>query len=202
MSGSATDLGALLPPLPENKRVALLGGSFNPPHLAHALLALCALSADDVGAVWVLPCADHPFGKSLAPLAHRVAMCRLAFAPLGERVQVVDVESRLPTPSFTVQTLRALRAARPAIEPKWIIGSDILPELHLWRESETLETLCELFVVPRAGYDDAGRGRLGFALPEISSTDVRARLAGGGDVSGLLDRGVAAYVAEHELYAG
>lgn len=194
----ASDLDAVLPPLPPSGRVALLGGSFNPPHLAHALLALSVLAVEDVEALWVLPCADHPFGKGLAPLEDRLEMCRRTFSYLGEAVRVVDVESRLPKPSYTVQTVRALLAARPGLEPRWIVGSDILDELHLWKEPEELGRLAPLLVFPRAGY--RREGRLDFSLPEISSTDLRARIARGDDVAGSVDRRVAAYIEERGLY--
>lgn len=186
-----------LPALPASGRVGLLGGSFNPPHLAHALLAHAVLGHGSVDAVWVLPCADHPFGKALAPFADRLALCQLAFRHLKD-VHVIDVERHLPTPSFTVQTLRTLRAALPALEPSWIVGSDILDELHKWREHEALETLCSLLVIPRAGFRQ--EGALGFDLPEVSSTEVRERLGRGEAADGLVDRQVAAYVATHKLY--
>lgn len=193
-------LDARVPPLPASGRVALLGGSFNPPHLAHAMLGLAVLALDEECELWVLPTADHPFGKELAPLADRLAMCRLAFARLGSRAHVVDLESGLPAPSYTVQTLRALHRMRPGIRPQWVAGADILEELHRWQEPEEVERLAELFLVPRPGYDDRGRARLDFALAELSSRDLRARLAAGEDVSGSLDAAVRAYVLARNLY--
>lgn len=191
-------IASAIPELPPSGRVALLGGSFNPPHLAHALVALAVLATEDVEALWVIPCADHPFGKDLAPFAHRLEMCRRAFRHLEGKVAVLDVEGRLPTPSFTVQTLRALHAARPGIAPHLVVGTDILDELDKWREPEALEILCKLVVVPRTGY--ARRGRLELALPEVSSTEVRRRLRDGLDVDGVLDREVVSYVRTHALY--
>lgn len=190
-------LDGALPALPPSGRVGLLGGSFNPPHLAHALLAHAVLGHGSVEAVWVLPCADHPFGKPLAPFEERMAMCRLAFRHLPE-VAVLDVERRLPTPSYTVQTLRTLREAAPALAPSWIVGSDILDELHKWREHDALETLCELLVIPRSGYRQ--EGALAFDLPEVSSTEIRERLGKGKDASGLLDRAVGEHIAAQGLY--
>lgn len=187
-----------LPAIDEGARVALLGGSFNPPHLAHALVALSVLATEDVDAVWVMPCADHPFGKALASFEHRLEMCSRAFRHLGGAVHVVDIEARLPAPSFTVQTLRALAAERPDLRFGLIVGTDILDELDRWREPEVLETLCELIVVPRAGY--ARVGKLEAALPELSSTEIRDRLAAGRDASGLVDREVLSYIDTHQLY--
>lgn len=193
-------IAGALPDAGPGARVALLGGSFNPPHVAHALLAHSVLAVGDVEQVWVLPTAQHPFGKDLAPLSHRLAMARLAFRHLGDRVSVSELEDRLPAPSYTVQTLRAIHAARPGISLLWVAGTDILAELPLWREHEALLEMCELFLVPRPGFDDEGRARLGFALPDVSSTAVREHLARGRDVEGLLDAQVLAYVREHGLY--
>lgn len=194
----AAALRARVPPPPQSGKVACLGGSFNPPHLGHALLALSVLAVEDVDALWVLPCNDHPFAKSLAPLHHRMAMCALAFAPLGGQVHVLDVESLLPTPSYSVQTMRALRELYPSLQPRWIIGSDILSELSLWREPDELARLAPFIVIPRAGHP--GTGTLDVALPEISSTDVRDRLARGQSVRGSIDRHVLRYVQAQGLY--
>jgi nicotinate-nucleotide adenylyltransferase len=196
---SSEELG--LPDVDEGARVALLGGSFNPPHIAHALLAHAALAASDADVVWVSPCASHPFGKDLAAISDRVEMCTLAFRHLGDAVRVVPIEERLPAPSYTVQTLRAVRAARPDLQLRWIAGGDILSELHLWREHEALRDLCEMFIVPRAGHEADGAVGLDFALPEVSSTSIRARLARSETPSGALDGEVLAYIRQHGLYA-
>lgn len=193
-------LDARVPPLPASGRVALLGGSFNPPHLAHAMLGLAVLAVDEDSELWVLPCADHPFGKELAPLRDRLQMCRLAFARLGPRAHVVDLESALPSPSYTVQTLRVLHQLRRGIRPLWVAGADLLGELHRWREPEEIERLAELFLVPRPGFDDQGRARLDFALAELSSRDLRARITAGEDVSGSLDAAVRAFLLARGLY--
>lgn len=193
-------LDARVPPLPASGRVALLGGSFNPPHLAHAMLGLAVLAVDLECELWVLPTADHPFGKELAPLVHRLEMCRLAFSRLGPRAHVVDLESGLPSPSYTVETLRALHRMRPGIQPLWVAGADLLDDLPRWHEPDELERLAELFLVPRPGYDDRGRARLDFALAELSSRNLRARLAAGEDVRGSLDAAVLAYIEKNALY--
>lgn len=193
-------LEARVPPLPATGRVALLGGSFNPPHLAHAMLGLAVLALDDECELWVLPCADHPFGKDLAPLEDRIEMCRFAFSRLGPRARVVDLESGLPKPSYTVQTLRALHRMRPGIAPLWVAGADLLEELPRWSEPDEVERLAELFLVPRPGFDDHGRARLDFALAELSSRTLRARLAAGDDVSGSLDAAVRAFIEARGLY--
>lgn len=187
-----------LPSLAGGERVGLLGGSFNPPHLAHALLALSVLSTGEVDQIWVLPCADHPLGKSLAPMQDRVEMAKRAFGYLGERVSVLDLEANLPAPSFSLQTVRALLRLAPKLKPRWIVGSDILDELHLWKEPETLQQLAPFLVFPRAGFRQ--EGILDFCLPEISSSEIRKRLIAGDSVRGSLDHRVLAYIEQQGLY--
>lgn len=185
-----------LPDVPHGARVALLGGSFNPPHVAHALLAHAALATLDVDAVWVLPCADHPFAKALAPFAARVEMCTAAFRHLAA-CAVVDVEARLPQPSYTVDTLRALRSARADLSFTLLVGADILAELPRWKEPDALRALATLAVFPRAGH--AG-GELAVVLPDVSSSDVRRAIARGEGARGVLDRAVVDVIERHGLY--
>lgn len=178
-------------------RVAIFGGSFNPPHIAHALLAHYALATADVEELWVIPCADHAFGKNLASFDDRLQMCRAAFRHLGSSVKIFDVENRLPKPSYTVQTIRFLREQYPHIHPVLVVGSDILDDLHRWREPDALRELCTLHVIPRAGYTKTGD----VFLPEISSTEIRRRLSAGEDLSSLCDRAVVDYINKYQIYA-
>ena len=198
-------LDTFVPPLRGFGRIALLGGSFNPPHIAHVMMALSVYATEDIDHVWVIPTADHAFGKKLAPFVDRVRMCHLAFRHLAGGAAIVDIESRLPGPSFTVQTLRALHEVRPGIRPVWIAGSDVLSELDRWREPEELKKLSRLVVVPRQGYpvkqsSALTQGRLQAELPMVSSSDVRERLERGADVSGLVDRLVLEYIERQKLY--
>lgn len=199
---------AAVPALPEGGRVGILGGSFNPPHLAHALLALSVLATEPLDGLWVLPCADHPFGKDLAPLEHRVRMCEHAFSRLSAGVKVVDAEKVLPTPSYTVKTLAALHAVRPGIQPSIIIGTDILMELHRWKAPTRLRELARLLVVPRQGFPRqtaletywSVRPHLGFSLPEVASRTIRKQLRQTGEAGGFLDQRVVQHIREAGLY--
>ncbi len=190
-------LKEVLPALPASGKVAILGGSFNPPHLSHALLGVAVLTAEPYDALWVLPCADHPFGKSLAPFALRQQMCVAAFENVAN-THVLDVEQRLPAPNYTVQTLRYLRAACPGLQPAFVVGTDILAELDRWREPDALQQLCDFIVIPRGGYPR--EGRLELQLPEVSSTEIRDRIATGKDASGLLSHKVETLIATSGLY--
>jgi nicotinate-nucleotide adenylyltransferase len=196
-------LSTFVPPLRGLGRIGLLGGSFNPPHLGHLLMAVAVYATEEIDHLWIIPTADHPFGKELAPFSDRVRMCHLAFRHLAGGAAVLDLEDRLPRPrgqpSYTVDTLRALHLLRPGIRPVWIAGSDILPELPQWKDPAEVQRLCRLVVVPRRGY--GGGARLQIDLPLLSSTDVRQRIAAGQEVSGMIDREVVTYIERRGLYA-
>jgi nicotinate-nucleotide adenylyltransferase len=213
-------LDMFVPPLRGLGRVGLLGGSFNPPHLAHVLAALAVYATEQLDHLWVLPASSHAFGKELAPFSDRVRMAHLAFRHFAGGVAVLDLEDRLPKPSFTVNLLRVLHRLRPGIKPVWIAGSDILGELPRWREPDEVQRLARIVVLPRAGHEpppgaqvavdvdeDAPaplsgvtRSPLGVALPELSSSDVRARLRDGRGARGLVDHEVLAYIERRALY--
>jgi nicotinate-nucleotide adenylyltransferase len=177
-------------------RVAFFGGSFNPPHIAHQLVALYVLETAAVDELWLVPCAKHPFDKVLAPFAHRQRMCELAAAALGPRVRVSDIENRLGGESRTLLTLRALQADHPGHEFHLVVGADIEPELKLWYGAEELLRDIPRIVVGRGGFGE----RAGLAMPAISSTEVRARIAGGESIAHMVPRAVDAYIREHHLY--
>jgi nicotinate-nucleotide adenylyltransferase len=197
-------LDTFVPPLRGLGRIGLLGGSFNPPHLGHVLMALAVYATEEIDHLWVIPTADHAFGKKLAPFADRVRMCFLAFRHLAGGAAVLDLESRLPrtagTPSYTVDTLRALHAIRPGIKPVWIAGSDILNELAKWKEPEEVQKLCRMVIVPRAGYEKAG-SRLKVDLPLVSSSEIRDLIAEGKDVTGMIDFEVMHFIERRGLYS-
>src|SRR3954452_22589054 len=106
-------------------RVALFGGSFNPPHVAHQLVGLYVLETEPVDELWLIPCFKHPFDKALAPFEDRLAMCELAAAALGPRARVSDCERRLGGESRTLRTVKALQAQHPGVELSLVIGGDI-----------------------------------------------------------------------------
>ena len=186
------------PPLRWLGRIGLLGGSFNPPHLGHLLIATAVYAVEEIDHLWVIPTASHAFGKDLAPFVDRVRMCHLAFRHLAGGAAVLDIEERLPKPSYTVNLLRALHALRPGIKPVWIAGSDVLADLPRWREPDEVQRLARFVVVPRKGYE--GGARLGIDLPLLSSTDVRTMHREGRSIEGLVDREVLAYIERRGLY--
>lgn len=176
-------------------RVAILGGSFNPPQNAHVEIARYVGLQKMADEIWVIPCADHPFGKSLAPFADRLAMCRLAFQNMPRTV-VNDIEQHLPRPSFTVQTLRHLRrsfaAARDdTTEFLLIMGSDVAQELPKWKDAAELSKLARIVIIPRGP---------GSPIPDVSATETRKRIQNGDDITDQVPAPVAQYIQSHQLY--
>src|SRR3954452_5783134 len=179
-------------------RVALFGGSFNPPHVGHQLVGLEVLEADAVDELWLIPCSKHPFDKALAPFEDRLAMCELAAAALGPRARVSDCERQLGGESRTLRTVKALLAQHPAAELSLVIGGDIEAELDSWYGADELRRLCRFIVVARSGF----AGAAGPVMPAVSSSEVRQRLAAGQPVDRLLPRAVLDYIRQRKLYGG
>ena len=178
--------------------IALLGGSFNPPHVAHVMAALWALATQGCREVWLLPSYRHPFGKALAPFEDRVAMCRLAAAAVrGAAVCAAEAELQDdPLCGKTARTLEHLRQKHPGLDFALLVGADILPETPKWYRWDRVNELARVVVVGREGYEGGGELR----LPAVSSSLVRARLGRGEDVSALVPRRVLDYVRAHRLY--
>jgi nicotinate-nucleotide adenylyltransferase len=180
-----------------SETLAVYGGSFDPPHVAHTLVCAYALAAHELDRVLVVPTLQHAFDKPLAPYPHRLHMCRIAMRDL-RRVEVSDLERDLPSPSLTLRTLERVHELYPSAALRFVIGSDLLPETPTWHRFDRIEQLAPLLIVPRAGRQASAAAAR--ALPDISSTEIRRRLRGGEDTSGLLDPQVAAYAVEHGLY--
>jgi nicotinate-nucleotide adenylyltransferase len=177
-------------------RVALFGGSFDPPHLGHVLAMAHALSTARVERLMMVPCFRHAFDKTLSPFAHRLAMATLAAQVFGERARASDIEATLGGPSRTLVTVKALLAQSPEMQITLVVGSDLVGERERWYGYAELASLVEFAVVPRAGHE----AQAPFAIPDVSSTEIRARIAAGRSIAHLVPAAVADYIAAHGLY--
>ncbi|MBI4508699.1 MAG: nicotinate (nicotinamide) nucleotide adenylyltransferase [Deltaproteobacteria bacterium] len=181
--------------------VAVFGGSFNPPHVAHQMACLYALETHPLDQLLVVPCFRHPFEKQLAPYPDRLAMCRLAMRPLGERVMVSEIEREIGGDvSRTVITLEALAAKYPGVDFRLVVGSDLIAEKDKWWRWPDIERLAPLLVIGRKGYPEKTWPGPQVELPEISSTEIRSRVAAGQPISSLVPRSVEVFIAEKKLY--
>jgi nicotinate-nucleotide adenylyltransferase len=159
-------------------RVALFGGSFNPPHVCHQMVAVWVVSTRAVEAVWFVPTYRHAFGKELVAFETRCELLARLLEPLGDWAAVSRIERELGRESRTIDTVRQLRATRPELELSLVVGADILLEAHKWKQWDELVATTPLHVIGRAGHDVPGR-RFALELPDVSSTALRERLAAG-----------------------
>jgi nicotinate-nucleotide adenylyltransferase len=182
-------------------RIGIFGGSFDPPHVCHVLACLYMLETTDTEKILAIPCYEHAFGKGIAAFERRLEMCRLAFAPLGKRVEVSAIEGERKAVSYTIDTVRELKSRCPSDQFRLIIGSDILEETNKWKDFEGLRRLVEIVTLPRlSAADMRGEKREAFFFPDLSSTMIRERLARGESVEELVPRTVLQYIREHRLY--
>jgi len=177
-------------------RVALFGGSFNPPHTGHAQVVLHLLHAG-FDEVWVVPACVHPFGKELAPFSHRAEMLRLALSDFGPKVRVCTVESELPGPSRTIATVEELVRRHPDRSFTLALGEDQAPDLPRWHRIEELRALVPFFFVGRGTWTPSDAA---VRIPDYSSSEIRRRLAMGQDAGAFLHGRVRDYIAAEQLY--
>lgn len=203
----------------QNNRVGILGGTFNPVHLGHLVIAQNALEVFDLDKVIFVPCANPPHKTSsiLASAEHRMAMLESAIED-DPRFEISDIEIRRNGTSYSIDTVTQLKRLSPSTEFHFIIGADSLLELHLWKDIGTLLKLCTFVTFDRPGVntsriqpkdlnlDPPWPGKLlknvatGHLL-DISSSDIRHRVAEGMSIRYLVPQSVEMYIAEHNLYA-
>lgn len=188
------------------RTVGLFGGSFNPPHIAHQLVAFYVLETL-VDEVWFVPAYAHVFGKNLVAFDHRVAMVELAAAPLGARARVLRTEQELAQkPDFvasrTLDLIHHLAGAHPDVQLRLVVGADILGEKDKWYRWDDVVAAAPLIVLGRAGHElPAGSVATGVTMPEVSATKARELLATKDPaVRSLLPQTVLRYIARHGLY--
>jgi nicotinate-nucleotide adenylyltransferase len=168
------------------KRIGLFGGSFNPVHCGHLLMARAALEEAALDRLIFIPAAQSPFkpGQPLAPAAERVRWVRLALAG-WTRCEVDTLEVERGGVSYTIETVRRYAGREPGAALFWLIGGDHRTLLPQWREAPALAELVEFLVVPRPGEAPGAlpagfRGRFLSGVPTaISASGVRARVRAG-----------------------
>ena len=196
-------------------RLGLFGGTFDPIHLGHLVLAEHCREACGLDRVWfvVAGAPPHKPGGRTA-VSQRLEMARIAVAG-HPAFEVSEIEATRPGPHYSVETLRAVRRERPGDELFFLIGADSLVDLPQWREPEAIARLATVVVVNRPGIDvnpadpaalpDFGPGALplkAVTIPPIgiASHDLRRRRAEGRSIRYLVPRGVEAYIDAQGLY--
>jgi len=179
--------------------VAVFGGSFNPPHIGHVMVAVYVLSVARIERAIVVPCFIHPFAKELAPFEDRLEMCRAAFGWLPG-VSVTDLERDLGGESRTLRTLQSLSARHPDWSLRLVVGSDVIPETPRWFGFDEIVRRAPLLVLDRPALDAPPSSPRVF--PNVSSSAIRKALSEGDfdAVAPLLPSRVAEHVRARRLY--
>lgn len=181
------------------RRVAVYGGSFDPPHVGHVLSVAWTLSAADVDEVWIIPTWKHAFDKEHgASFDERLEMCKLAFAPFHD-VEISDVERRLGGTSRTLRTLETLEGENPDTVFRLLIGADVLSSTERWHRWDEVVKIAPPLVIGRQGYPVPEGCPI--SIPNVSSTDIRHGLHHARELSGLVPRAVIEHIRDHRLYA-
>ena len=185
--------------------VGLFGGSFDPIHHGHLIVAGAVAESLGLDALRFMPANEQPLkaGGHGASAADRTAMLELAIAgEAGFALERAEVER--PGPSYTVDTLRLLRAREPEHEFVVLLGTDAAAQLDRWHEPAELVKLARVAVFARPGARPVEGPRIWRSVPvpaiEISATAVRERVRAGRSVRYWVPDAVAAYIARHRLY--
>jgi nicotinate-nucleotide adenylyltransferase len=196
-------------------KIAILGGSFDPPHLGHLSVATQVKKYFNLDEVWLIPCFEHAFEKKLTPAYHRLAMIETM---AGDGIRTSDWEIKQHTMSISINTLRQL-SEQSKDTFSWIIGSDQLPAFPQWHEWQNIINDFGLIVFPRGETNESVADQIHnhlnynvipptlFPLEKhqinvstISSTKIRQRIKNGLSIKNLVTPKVAQYIINHELY--
>lgn len=195
----------------DTRRIGVLGGTFDPPHLAHLAIASDVCASLELDSIVFVP-AGEPWQKTTsASAAQRFDMVRAAVESDARfRASRIDIDR--PGPTYMVDTLTSLRAeltaeSEAAIELFCIVGTDALAGLHTWHEAERLPGLATFVGVVRPGHGPNQPTLTGLTVDfvqvpslEISSTDIRGRVSAGEPIRYLVPDAVAEYITTHYLY--
>lgn len=189
--------------------IGLFGGSFNPPHIAHLIVAEVVRDQFDLEEVWWIPTATppHKSNEELVSVEHRLAMTRRVVEP-NAAFQICELEVQREGVSYTVDTLRVLHEAHPETDFALLLGSDSLNYFAEWHRPDEIVERVPLIVYKRPGTIEAvaeprfaNHVRYASApMMEISGTEIRARRRAGRSIRYLVPEPVHAYIESYDLY--
>ena len=199
------------------KNIAILGGSFNPVHKGHIMLAKAAYEEYSFDKVYIMPNCITYYKKAdnVIPDFHREAMIKLAIRPY-DYMEYSDMELKRGGITYTVDTLKEFKEKYPDTAVSFIMGGDSLKNFHTWKDSETLVKLADYLVAARDEVDRkmacsiineynriCGRNcfkLLNTPMLDISSKNIRNKIKNGFDVSDMLENSVSEYININNLY--
>ncbi len=191
-----------------SRRIGIFGGSFNPVHIAHLILASTIRRECGLDSVWFMISPLNPFktgDRSLIDDRRRLDMLKLAVDP-APGLEVCDIELSMPRPSYTVDTLRRISELYPDDRFSLIIGADNWNSFNRWRDpDEILSMVDRIYVYPRPGHEISApmppkATVVDTPLLEISSTAIRKLIAAGEEVNFVVTDTVYKYIVKHNLY--
>jgi nicotinate-nucleotide adenylyltransferase len=196
-------------------RIGVFGGTFDPVHLGHLILAEQSREQARLDRVLFVPAARPPNKQhqAITPFSQRVEMLALAIAG-HPAFQIDELEKDRPGPSYTVDTLEELHRRYPDDQLSLLIGSDCLSDLAHWRDPARICQLAELLIMARPGWSieqfpteanlprDMHRQIIHAPMIDLASRDLRRRAAEGRSLRYLVPRAVECYISAHRLYQG
>ena len=193
-------------------RLGLFGGTFDPPHLGHLLVAIDAIETLELDRLVLVPAGEQPLkvGVVRATGADRLEMVRRLVGQ-DPRLEVDPIETERAGLSYTVDTLAEYAAREPSAERFFLVGADVMESFEQWREPDRVLELAQMVVLQRStpGGGRVPAPRAASARPprvlrtrtiDISSTEIRARIGAGRSIRGFVPDAVAEYIAEAGLY--
>jgi nicotinate-nucleotide adenylyltransferase len=184
------------------QKIAIVGGTFDPIHLGH--LKIITEVAKKFEKVIVIP-TGQPWLKATKPIAtgeQRVAMVQTAVNSLNlaDQVVVSAIEVKRAGPSYAIDTVTELKKIYPQANFTLVLGSDAAKNLHKWHRSDELQKLIEVLVVKRASVPPSDFPEIAIDAPEISSTEIRDKVAHSQEISDLVIPTISTFIKEHQLY--
>lgn len=186
-------------------RIGLYGGTFDPPHVGHLMVASEAFDTLELDRLLFVPAAEPPHKRGLVEASpeQRLEMVRRSISG-DSRFAVEDLELRRTGASYTVDTLRILRERDPGCELVFLVGVDQVQEFHSWKEPEEIARLAELAVISRGGEQIGEIGlplrRVDVTRIDLSSTEIRGRVRQGRSIRYLVADAVREIIQRDGLY--
>lgn len=191
-------------------KIALFGGTFDPPHLAHTQMVKTLLDQGRFDQIWFVPVAKHQeqFAKEMSSVEDRVAMLKIVKLP-GTKIETCEIEENRT--SHTHTDLKQLNHQHPQHHFSWLMGSDQLVNLHLWNCDQDRQCFprmadeFDFYVYPRVDFDlelpfDNLKLITDVEPMAVSSTEIRDKVKKGESITGLVDPKIEAYIQDHHLY--
>lgn len=200
-------------------KIGIFGGTFDPIHIGHLIIAEHARDELGLNRLLIIPAfmPPHKQGRRIIDATHRYEMARLATAE-NPKFEVSDIEMKRHGVSYSVETLHIIQAKVKVLsEYYFIVGSDMLPELHTWKEIDRFVEMCTFVVAVRPGFKKQNWKKTGLGLSEetrekvlanplenplvdVSSTDIRKRVAEDKSIHYMVPKDVEEYIHKHRLY--